>query len=92
MPKSPYRTKRPTEAQARKLAFTWGTLGNSIACPVEGYTDPTIAVLKKNGWIAPNGKGGIFPNGYQFERYEVTPAGLAALEVYFADLRYKAAG
>ncbi len=70
--------KRPSLAQAKRIAFHWGS-GRPV---IVGSHDPTIDVLVREGWIVPNGKSGTYPSGEPFEEYQVSAAGLAALKAF----------
>ena len=67
----------PSITQAKFLARVWGSATQKPA--VGSSPDPTVKACIKNGWLEPIDQKGVFPNGQEFERYDVSANGLRAL-------------
>lgn len=68
-----------SEAQAKMIAWLWA--GPKRYMNSVGALDPnaTIGACIRHGWLVGTGSKGNYPNGTEFEMYELSPAGLAAL-------------
>lgn len=67
---------KPSTAQARAIARFWGM---NMALHISEYSNAAFVALARNGWCAPNGKTGVYPNGATYEEHEITPRGLHAM-------------
>jgi hypothetical protein len=77
--------KNPSKAQARKLAWLWGTDKFVIVNGITGsWVDPTVRVLLKYGWLQPCGASTA-----SHQAYEISEAGLCALEMHLFAARIK---
>lgn len=76
----------PSKAQAKFLARAWSN-DFQVAVPKAGFTSPTLAACVKRGWLHPTGNEGAWPNGAEFERHAVSPAGLTAVEFFLREER-----
>lgn len=90
------KTKIPSDAQAKMIAHHWSDWRHLRIMKrgrdnTEPYIEPTTNVLLKNGWIEPSGNLEYMENGYLWEGYTVSEAGLLALESYLQKRRFKVA-
>ncbi len=70
--------KNASPAQARVLASMFS--GRDFSWNLEGYNDPTRAVIVRNGWAQPiSGSGFTYPNETAGQRMELSDAGFEAL-------------
>lgn len=68
-------TKRPSLAQARDLAWMFGTKNPIRIASDPADRGPTRNALINNGWV----EGGIFPSGAPYTLWNISAAGIDAL-------------
>lgn len=82
-------TRRASPAQARRLAVLFGDERKERVPHGGAYYAPTIRALIDNGWMEPTGAGGTWPSGAAYDDYQISPAGLRALEDHLRAAREK---
>jgi len=83
--------QRATPAQARRLADMFGGAGGPVLkiSRCANFVTPTDRVIVANGWAAPNGKSGTWPNDGVYDEHQITDAGLRAIEDFLRRSRIK---
>ena len=78
----------PSLAQAQFLARLWSGFMNGET-NIGEYVTPTVTVCIKRGWLKDTGRTAIQMKGKEAKVYDLSIAGVDAIEDYLRETRYR---